>query len=107
MEIFAVALFAAMSLTASKLLDLVKLLQAGKLADFLTQTAAFGVGIFVAFLGSWTNFADGVKVGGFTFGALNAASLIFLGLMAGGTGSFAYDRFSKDTPSLGEHAVTS
>lgn len=102
MEMLAIAFFGAMSLTASKLLDLFKLLLAGKMRDFLSLALAFVVGVAVALLGSATDFADGVKVAGIVFGTLNLASLVFLGLLAGGTGSFAYDMFSKDTPSIGD-----
>lgn len=102
MELFAIGLLGAMSLASSKAFDVVKLFVSGKTRDGITLVLAFAVAIGVALLGASTDFADGVKVGGIVFGELNAASVVFLGILAGGSGSFAYDRWSRNTPSIGD-----
>lgn len=92
------------AILSSKLLDWIKELQGGQINNFITQTAAFALGILVTFLAAMTDFADGVQLGNMTLGNLNGASLIYLGLMLGATGSWVYDKSPIKTPSLGENA---
>lgn len=96
---------AASALVAAKLMDLVKNLQAGAVKDAITQVAAFGVGVLVAFLLTATDWADGIKVGDAVLGSLSPWSVVLLGLWIGGSGQYAYDLSPRNTPSLGERAT--
>lgn len=74
-----------------KLVDFAKACRVRDIDAIVSQLAVWVAGVIVIFLLAATDFASGVKIGSLNLDALNAASLVLLGLSIGSTGSVAYD----------------
>ena len=74
-----------------KIVDFAKAVRVRDIDAIVSQLAVWVAGVIVTFLLAATDFASGVTIGDLSLDALNAASLILLGLSIGSTGSVAYD----------------
>lgn len=87
-----VALLTALALAVNKTVTVVKAI--GKNWNMvITQAVVWVVGTLAIWLAAQADVTAGAAVPGTTttFGALNAASIVLLGWVLGGTGSFLYD----------------
>lgn len=74
-----------------KVVDFIKACRVRDVDAIVSQSAVWGAGVLVTFLLAATDFASGVTIGDLNLDALNAWSLVLLGLSIGSTGSVAYD----------------
>jgi len=79
---------ALLALVAS-LINFLKYVRAGNVNGSLTQLSVWIAGILAVFLVAQTDYAAGIEMGGQALDALNAASLLFIGLQIGGLASLA------------------
>lgn len=74
-----------------KIVDFVKHVRVRDINAVVTQLAVWGAGVLVTFLLAGSDFAEGVSIGDTTLGALNAASVVLVGLCLGASASVGYD----------------
>lgn len=74
-----------------KVIDTLRYLRAGDINGVLTQVSAWVAGIIVVVLVAQTDWADGIQIGDRSLGVLGIWSLVFYGMSAGSTASFAKD----------------
>lgn len=83
-------LLAALALMV-KLVDFAKYLRARDVNGIVTQLSVWVAGIIVIFLLAASDFASGVPIGDLKLDAMNAASLVLVGLTISSSGSVVYD----------------
>lgn len=87
-----------------KIVDFVKYLRARDGEAAITQAAVWAAGVGVIFLLAETNYADGIVLGDLALGAMNAASLLLIGLSMGSSASVLVD-FKKAVDNTDSAAV--
>lgn len=88
-----VAVFAALAFTINKIVSVIK---AAKNSDWnvvVTQVLVWAVGFFVLALAANADVTSALVLPGFTttLGELDGSSIVLFALLAGSTGSFAFD----------------
>lgn len=82
---------AAMATLVVAIINFLRYARAKDVNGMTTQASSWIAGVAVTFLGSQTDFADGISIGEATLGSLNAWSLVLVGMTVASVGSFAVE----------------